>query len=413
MLTIAFVVSVLCLCTAASPATFEKHTVTVPMIRRGAPSSTGSVNMSDLQARVDALVLKYESGIYAYAQNTGSNPPFSPSSGRRSSVRRAYTSEELTDEEGGALWQGLVTVGSPTQTFTVNFDTGFGDVVLPGTACTSACKGRTQYNPIASKSAVDRREAFKWTSPDGDMSGRVYGDVVGVTGLQVSNQTLAVASSYTPDFSASLLPADGVLGLAFPSVSRLNTSPFIQSLVDQGQISAPVFAFKFADDGSELTLGGTNNNLYTGGFTYVPVETKSFWNVRLDGISINGTLTLGSSPSMIDTATVLLLAPAADAHTLYAAIPGSKPARTPAGDQIYTYPCASATTLSLIFNGKAFKIPPALFSLGRVQGQDGMCVGAVAGSERVSFWVVGESFLQTVYTSFDMSKSRVGFAALR
>lgn len=92
--------------------------------------------------------------------------------------------------------------------------------------------------------------------------------------MQVHNQTLAVASSYTPDFSASLLPADGMFGLAFPSVSRLNTAPFIQSLVDQDQISAAVFAFKFADSGSELTLGGTNNNLYTGGFTYVPVETK-------------------------------------------------------------------------------------------------------------------------------------------
>lgn len=116
---------------------------------------------------------------------------------------------------------------------------------------------------------------------------------------------------------------------------------------------------------------------------------------------------------MIDTATSLLLAPADDAHTLYAAIPGSKASRTPAGDQIYTYPCASATTASFIFSGKAFKIPPSLFNIGAAPGQSGMCVGAVAGSERVSFWVVGNTFLQTVYTSFDMGKSRVGFATLR
>ena len=116
---------------------------------------------------------------------------------------------------------------------------------------------------------------------------------------------------------------------------------------------------------------------------------------------------------MLDTSTSLLLAPADDAHTLYAAIPGSKASRTPAGDQIYTYPCVSATTVSLIFEGKAFKIPPALFNLGAAPGQSGMCVGAVAGSQRVSFWVVGTTFLQTVYTSFDMAKSRVGFAALK
>lgn len=221
-----------------------------------------------------------------------------------------------------------------------------------------------------------------------------------------------------------------MLGLAFPSVSRLNTPSFIQSLVDQNQISASVFAVKLVEEGSQVTLGGTNSNLYSGGFTYVPVDTEvtfpfcrtisqltaslqSFWNIRLDGVSINGTLTVGSSPSMIDTGASLLLAPADDAHTLYAAISGSKASRTPAGDQTYTFPCASATTLSLIFNGKAFKVPPSLFNMGAAPGQSEMCVGAVAGSERVSFWVIGDTFLQTVYTSFDMGKSRVGFAALK
>lgn len=65
-----------------------------------------------------------------------------------------------------------------------------------------------------------------------------------------------------------------MLGLAFPSVSRLNTPSFIQSLADQNQIPAPVFAVRLAEDGSELTLGGTNSNLYSGGFTYTPVDTE-------------------------------------------------------------------------------------------------------------------------------------------
>ncbi|GJE90286.1 Asp-domain-containing protein [Phanerochaete sordida] len=412
MLTIAFVASALCALSAASPTAPAKRTVTIPMVRRSAPSSSGTADMADLEAQANALVLKYESGIYAYAQTTGADPPFSPSFARRAATERAYASEELTGAHSGALWQGLVTVGTPTQTFTVSFDTGFGDVVLPGTAC-NTCKGRLQYNPVASTSAVDRREAFKWMSPDGSMSGRVYGDSVGIAGLEVRNQTLAVASAYTPDFSTALLPADGVLGLAFPSVSRLGTPSFLQSLVDQHQIASPIFAFKLADAGAELTLGGANSALYTDKFTYVPVQTASFWNVRLDGVSLNGTLAVGGRASMLDTGTALLLAPADDAHALYGALPGARPQRTPAGDTLYMFPCAGAPTLGLVFNGKAFKVPRASFSLGGVQEREGVCVGAVAGSERVAFWVVGTTFLQTVYTEFDVGKSRIGFAALK
>lgn len=412
MLTIGVVASALYALSAASPTAFDKRTVAIQMVRRSTPSST-TANISNLQDRVNTLVLKYASGIYAYNQNTGSNPPFSPSFDRRSILEgRGYASEELASEDDGSLWQGLVTLGSPTQTFTVNFDTSFGDVVLPGVKC-DTCQGRTKYNPVSSKSAVDRREAFKWTGPDGSMTGRIYDDTMGVAGLEAQNQTLAVASSYTPDFSTALLPADGVLGLAFPSVSRLNAPPLVQSLVDQHQISSPVFAFKFAEDGAELTLGGANSALYTGGVTYVPVETESFWNVRLDGVSVNGTLTVGGSACMLDTSTPLLLAPAGAAHDLYAAVPGSRPLRTPAGDQLYVFSCAHAPALGLLFGARSYTLPAASFSVGRAPGEDGMCVGAVVGSERLSFWAVGTTFLQTVYTVFDMGKSRVGFATLK
>ena len=117
---------------------------------------------------------------------------------------------------------------------------------------------------------------------------------------------------------------------------------------------------------------------------------------------------------MIDTGTSLIIAPTDQAQQLYASVPGSSSTRGPYGSEVYTFPCDSGTTLSLIFDGKAFEVPANMFNIGSVgSGKPGECVGAVVGSDQVSFWVVGTTFLQTVYTSFDMAKGRVGFAALK
>ena len=51
-------------------------------------------------------------------------------------------------------------------------------------------------------------------------------------------------------------------------------SPVFQTLVSQGQVSTPEFGFYFAESGSELYIGGTNPNHYTGSFTYMPVTKK-------------------------------------------------------------------------------------------------------------------------------------------
>ena len=64
------------------------------------------------------------------------------------------------------------------------------------------------------------------------------------------------------------------MGMGFRSISVYNASPVFQTFVDNDAVTSPVFAFKLADSGSELYLGGVNNALYTGDFTWLPITTS-------------------------------------------------------------------------------------------------------------------------------------------
>lgn len=101
-------------------------------------------------------------------------------------IERRVSSVELTDENHGSLWQGLVTVGTPPQTFTVSFDTGRGDLILPGADCEEGCRGLTKYNTTMSNASVDRKQTFAFDNGDGFVRGAVYEDSISLAGLNVS-----------------------------------------------------------------------------------------------------------------------------------------------------------------------------------------------------------------------------------
>lgn len=203
------------------------------------------------------------------------------------------------------------------------------------------------------------------------------------------------------------------MGMGYQSISHYNAPPVFQTLVAQGQVMSPVFSFKLSSSGSELLLGGTNSDLYTGGFTYSPITTEGYWQITLQAVMLGNTAVLRNVQAIIDTGTTLVIAPASQARRFYAGIPGSKDASRTIGAGFYTFPCSAKPTVSLTFGSKPFAIDPALFNLGRVSSNSKECAGAIVGSAGLSFWVVGDAFLQNVYSTFDLDKNRVGFAKLK
>lgn len=165
------------------------------------------------------------------------------------------------------MWYGTIAVGTPPKDFTVVFDTASADLILPGTNCVT-CEGHTLYIPSSSSTAGDLGKPFEKTIGDGSTaSGEQYTDTVSIGGLIATEQTLGVAKEYSSGLSVDSFLPDGILGMAFRSISSVDASPVVDTLIAQGQLDEPVFSFKLAESGSELYMGGANSALYTGDFS--------------------------------------------------------------------------------------------------------------------------------------------------
>ncbi|KAH9949183.1 aspartic peptidase domain-containing protein [Amylocystis lapponica] len=368
-----------------------------------------AVNVNAIQGHIARSAAKFRRGFAAYQKNTGNAHPLATNVTASAGDGR----DPLTDDQSGQLWQGSISVGTPPQNFTVDFDTGSSDLFLPGPSCDSSCQRHRAYDPSISSTSEDLERPFSLAYGDGSaVVGQQYTDVVRVAGLTARGSTLGAATTYSIGFQIQNFPPDGLMGMAFPAISDYNADPVFQVLVANEQVNSPIFGFKLAQSGSELSLGGYNTALFQGDITYTPVVHEAYWQVNLDAVSINGMESLADIPAIVDTGTTLMIGDTASVSRLYASIPGGRDASETAGPGLYSVPCDAIPTVSLTFGGKAFDISTELFNLGPVSPGSPDCVGGIVSSDTQEFWVVGDLFLQNVYAVFDVQMSRVGFADL-
>jgi cathepsin D len=229
-----------------------------------------------------------------YERNTGQRHPLSL--GIRD-FKRAVVSEPLTSFKNQE-WNGPISLGTPPVQFTANFDTGSSDFFVPGDRCES-CGNHIRYNPDVSSTSVYLDQDFQLEYQDGStVWGLLYNETITIAGLTATEQTFGAAVEYSLSTAS---PADGILGMAFRSISRYDANPVFQNLAAQVQTTFPIFAMKLTAEGSELTLGGLNPDLYTGGVTYVPVLVQGYWQISFDSFNVGGQVVTGHTPCIIDS----------------------------------------------------------------------------------------------------------------
>ncbi|THH07178.1 hypothetical protein EW145_g3565 [Phellinidium pouzarii] len=363
---------------AASPA--PAPLTKIPLKRRSF-TKDGVADINALNSHLANVRVKIAKGFASFKSNTGSNHP--NDNGNVLSKRKTGK-DALTDDEDGELWQGDISVGTPANTFT------------------------------ASSTAVDQHETFSIEfADDSTVSGEVFKDTVSIAGLTATGQAVVAASQYSSGFALDVSPPDGLMGMAFQSISNSDSSPVFQTFVTQGQTTSSVFGFTLLDSGGELFLGGTDTTAFTGSLAFAPlITTPAFWEISISGASVGNRKVVSSTiDAIVDTGTTLLIGDTKNVKAIYNAISGSKDASNTVGEGFFTVPCdAIPSNVAINVAGKSFTLSADTFNFGQVSAGSNECVGGLAADDSEGFWILGDVFLRNLYTEFDVGNLQVGFA---
>ncbi|KAJ7225267.1 aspartic peptidase domain-containing protein [Mycena pura] len=332
-----------------------------------------------------------------------------------SDLKLKRQAEPLVDESQDLEWAGLISIGTPAQSFIIDFDTGSADLWVPSTACASSiCSPKHKFNSNASSTAVKQPSTFQISYGDGStVSGPVIKDTVVVAGVKATNLSFSPVTTLSPVFATD--PSDGILGMAFPSISNLRQNPFFTTAHNEQTVKNNTFGFFLAEHSSELYLGGTNAALYNGTIEYHTVNPKSgFWQLSGASAKINSTVTASNITTIIDSGTTIMYGPPDAVKALYSKVPGSALFDSTVG--YYSFPCQSVPQLAFSWGGADWEITSTNFNLGLTAEGSSECVGALAGHDfglGSDVWLLGDSFMKNTYTAFDFDKPAIGFAALK
>ncbi|CAL8277401.1 unnamed protein product [Boreogadus saida] len=314
--------------------------------------------------------------------------------------------ESMTNDADMAYY-GVISIGTPPQSFTVVFDTGSSNLWVPSVYCSSqACNNHRKFNPQQSSTFKWGTEAISIQYGTGSMTGRLAVDTVEVGGITVANQVFGMSQTEAP-FMATMV-ADGILGLAFQSIASDNVVPVFDMMVQQNLVSQKMFSVylsRGSKEGSVVVFGGIDESLMSGQITYIPLTSETYWQIKMDSVTINGNLVAcnGGCQAIIDTGTSLIVGPSSDISNINSRVGAS-------ADQYGDAPVncqdiGSMPEVVFTLGGHAFTVPASAYVS---QSSYGCRTGFGAGNQQL--WILGDVFIREFYVVFDSYSNYVGLA---
>ncbi|KAA3485166.1 aspartic proteinase-like isoform X1 [Gossypium australe] len=190
-------------------------------------------------------------------------------------ITRVGLESNVNDQGAGVVYlknyldtqyYGEIGIGSPSQSFSVVFDTASSNIWVPSSKC------------LFSEFIEITREAF----------------------------LPFVVAKY-----------DGILGLGFPEISVEQATPLWFSMMQQGHINHKLFSLWLSGDltselGGEIVFGGLDWRHFRGGHTYVPVTRSGYWEIVVGDILVEsistGVCKFGCA-AILDSGTPLIAGP--------------------------------------------------------------------------------------------------------
>ncbi|KAJ2720390.1 aspartic proteinase precursor [Coemansia sp. Benny D115] len=319
------------------------------------------------------------------------------------------------DNRGFQSYYGEVALGTPPQTFRVVFDTGSSDFWIPSVDCDSAaCEMHSKFNASKSSSFLTSHLPFSLSYGSGGLMGQVGSDTLRVNNVSLPAVHVGLATHMGKFFHKTHF--DGVFGLGFPKLSRIQSAPPLYAMANAGLLERPVFSFWVREGkngqhaGGEVVLGGVNPKRFQGKVRTLPLVRKMYWEVELNGLLIDESPVpnINTRTAIIDTGTSLIVLPAVDADAVNQFL-GAVPLFDEYG--LYAIDCRKKNkpTVKFGFGGETFAIQPSHYILPVSKNR---CVTAFAASvnQELSRWVIGNSFLRAWHTTFDMENFEIKLA---
>uniref|UniRef100_A0A4W6CGJ8 pepsin A n=2 Tax=Lates calcarifer TaxID=8187 RepID=A0A4W6CGJ8_LATCA len=323
-------------------------------------------------------------------------------------VKFTQTGTEPMTNDADLSYYGVISIGTPPQSFSVIFDTGSSNLWIPSVYCSSqACQNHRRFNPQQSSTFHWGNQPLSIQYGTGSMTGYLASDTVEVGGLSVANQVFGISQTEAP-FMAHM-QADGILGLAFQSIASDNVVPVFDNMIKQGLVSQPMFSVYLSgnsEQGSEVVFGGVDSSHYTGQVTWIPLTSATYWQIKMDSVTINGQTVAcsGGCQAIIDTGTSLIVGPTNDINNMNAWVGASTNQYGEATVNCQNVQSMPDVTFTL--NGHAFTVPASAYVSQNYYGcNTGFGQG---GSDQL--WILGDVFIREYYAIFNAQAQYIGLA---
>uniref|UniRef100_A0A3B4FEI1 Pepsin A-like n=1 Tax=Pundamilia nyererei TaxID=303518 RepID=A0A3B4FEI1_9CICH len=205
------------------------------------------------------------------------------------------------------------------------------------------------------------------------------------------------------------MQADGIFGLAYPSLSLSSATPVFDNMMNGGLINQNLFSVYLSSNnqrGSAVTFGGVDTNHYSGSITWIPLSNELYCQITVDSVSGNGQAVACNDgcQAIVDTGTSMIVGPQSDIDNINAWLGASSQ------NGEYIVNCSNIGQMpdaTFNINGNQFTLPASAYVY-----QYSSCItgfGATGGN----MWTLSDVFLKQYYSIYKRGRNMLGRAKAR